>query len=81
MNGIEFVSNSIGILVFLVGVGLFFYAALYQRAAAQAQSIPTWVIDGLCIKAETLESALAKYPMLARQSGREIKRNPPIKVI
>ena len=81
MNEIEFVSNSIGILIFLAGIGLFFYSALCQRAAEREQSITTWVIDGLCIRAENLESALARYPMLARHSGMEIKSNPPIKVI
>ena len=81
MNGIEVVFNSIGILIFLAGIGLFLFSALYQLAAAQEKSIPIWVIDGLCIKAETLDGALARYPMLARHSGMEIKRNPPIKVI
>ena len=81
MNGIEFIFNSIGLLIFLAGVGLFFYSALCQRAAAQEKSMPTWVIDGLCIKAKNLDSALARYPMLARHYGMEIKRNPPIKVI
>ena len=81
MSGIEFIFNSIGILIFLTGVGLFSYTALYQRAGNKAQSIPTWVIDDLCIRAETRDGALAIYPMIARQSGKEIKRNPPIKVI